>query len=320
MAMAPSSSLVAVQITVDVDGVRHEKKMDCKGQLFHAHEDIINHAKHLYALGLLIASAAIWIKEWVDHGEINGVSTQMVLWCIVTYSLAIKRNLTALESATVRKIIPVQLVPACPTAAMHQKYAAMRLKLLMHLKALVNVSDNRWQMMVKCRLREGCSDGKASQHENSQKSGGKQPCSECEGWIIEYCDYGKSSKAPHRSMLIGLERYIAGQEPGCARTRIDDEGYVDVPAVLSGLKMSCDCTFSGNAVQVVCQQYIDAGAPDGAFSLRGALRTGLRSVAYKDYESFCEWMHGIQRTSKHLIIEAKKKMSPADRDVWPIYI
>ena len=68
------------QVTVDVDKVKHELTLKTKGQLFDAPAHIMAHIRLLYTKSIIVQEGALWLKEFVDHSDVNGVSTQLVLW------------------------------------------------------------------------------------------------------------------------------------------------------------------------------------------------------------------------------------------------
>ena len=122
----------------------------------------------------------LYFREWVDHGALNGLSTLVVCWTLLSKSPCFKTNLTKKERAFIRKKFVIQVVPAKPTKEQHDLYGAKRFELIKDLIADLVLEAHRPvpfpRRTLKCRLRLLISDTKALDPELGKKQGGHWRC------------------------------------------------------------------------------------------------------------------------------------------------
>ena len=181
-------AVAAERITKDPDGKTFITKAASDGYMnMFIREDLQKRLSECERRGLLRPNMRgddvldqMYFREWVDHGALNGLSTLVVCWTLLSKSPCFKTNLTKKERAFIRKKFVIQVVPAKPTKAQHDLYGAKRMELIKDLIADLVLEAHRPvpfpRRTLKCRLRLLISDTKALDPELGKKQGGYHRC------------------------------------------------------------------------------------------------------------------------------------------------
>ena len=203
-------------------------------------DDILERLNECQRRGLLMPNQTalsilneLYFREWVDHGALNGISTYVVCWTLLTCSPCFKPNLTPKERAFIRQKFVIQVVPARPTKEMHNLYSAKRLPLIKELIDDIKLSAGApfAPRQISVRLRLMISDTKALDPELGKKQGGKNRCPQCEALAGQFGKFSESCACAERTLLIAIRHYLAGLEADNPNREVD--GYTGLPALVS---------------------------------------------------------------------------------------